>query len=85
MTILEYPPIAVSDSLKEWKIAITSVEQGYKSTTDRQDYRMGLEIIYKRRGAFMDIEKVKDNYNKDRKPRCFNYNIYDVMQENTFS
>ena len=33
----------------------------------------------------MDIEKVKDNYNKDRKPRCFNYNIYDVMPENTFS
>ena len=25
-TILEYPPIVASESLKEWKIAITSVE-----------------------------------------------------------
>jgi len=24
----------------------------------------------------MDIGKSKDNYDKDRKPRCFNYNIY---------
>ena len=28
-TILEYPPIAMPESLKEWKVAITSVEQGY--------------------------------------------------------
>jgi len=31
-TILEYPPMATSDTLKEWKVAITSVGQGYKST-----------------------------------------------------
>ena len=46
---------------------------------------MGLEITYKGRGAPMDIEKVKDNYDKDGKPRWFNYNIYDVMPENAFS
>ena len=63
MTILEHPSIAVPESLKEWKIAITSVEQGYKSTKDRQDYRIGLGITYEERGAPMDIEKVKDNYN----------------------
>jgi len=40
MIILKYPSTAVPESLKEWKIAITSVEQEYKSTKDRQDYRM---------------------------------------------
>ena len=31
-TILGYPPIAMSETLKEWKVAITSVGQGYEST-----------------------------------------------------
>jgi len=31
-TILGYPPIAALETLKEWKMVITSVEQGYKST-----------------------------------------------------
>ena len=31
-TILGYTPIAMPESLKEWKVAITSVGQGYKST-----------------------------------------------------
>jgi len=30
-TILEYPPIVVPELLKEWKVAINSVEQGYES------------------------------------------------------
>ena len=30
--ILEYPSIAILEILKEWKMAITSVGQGYKST-----------------------------------------------------
>ena len=30
--ILGYPFIAVPETLKEWKVAITSVRQGYKST-----------------------------------------------------
>ena len=34
-TILEYPPIAMPETLKEWKMAITSVGQGYKSTKER--------------------------------------------------
>jgi len=25
----------------------------------------------------MNIRKAKDNFNKDRRPRCFNYNIYE--------
>ena len=31
-TILGYPPIAMPETLKEQKVAITSVRQGYKST-----------------------------------------------------
>jgi len=30
--ILEYPPIAAPETLKEWKVAITLVGQGYKFT-----------------------------------------------------
>ena len=30
-TILEYLPIVAPETLKEWKVAITSVGQGYKS------------------------------------------------------
>jgi len=29
--ILEYPPIVVSETLKEWNVIITLVRQGYKS------------------------------------------------------
>jgi len=45
---LGYPPIAVPESLKEWKVAITSVGQGYKSTKGQHDYRTdmsGLKMI----------------------------------------
>ena len=31
-TILGYPPISASESLKEWKAVINSVGQEYKST-----------------------------------------------------
>ena len=31
-TILGYPPMAAPDTLKEWKVAITVVGQGYEST-----------------------------------------------------
>ena len=30
-TILDYPPIAMPETFKEWKVAITSVGQGFKS------------------------------------------------------
>ena len=29
--ILGYPPIAIPDTLKEWKVAIISVGQGFES------------------------------------------------------
>ena len=81
-TILEYLPIAVPESLKEWKIVITSVKQWYESIEGRKDYWMGSRITYGGRGALIDIRKAKDNYDKDRKPRCFNYNIYGHIAKN---
>jgi len=36
--ILGYPPMAAPKTLKEWKVAITSVSQEYKFTDRRQDY-----------------------------------------------
>ena len=72
-TILEYLLIVVSETLKEWKVVIISVRQGYESTEGRQDYRTELGIIFGERRVFMNIRKYKD---KDGKPRCFNYNIY---------
>ena len=37
-TILEYPPITVLETFKEWKVAITSVGQEYKSMEEHYDY-----------------------------------------------
>jgi len=37
-TILEYPPITAPETFKEWKVAITSVGQEYKSMEEHYDY-----------------------------------------------
>ena len=57
---------------------IISVRQEYKSIEGRQNYRIEIEIetIYRGIKVPIDIGKSKDNYNKDRKLRCFNCNIY---------
>ena len=36
--ILRYPLIVVPETLKKWKIVITSVGQGYEFIEERQDY-----------------------------------------------
>jgi len=77
-TILGYPPIAMPETLKEWKVAITSVGQGYESTEGRQDYKTSTGTTYGGRGQPMDIGKSNDNF-KDRKPKCFNCNKYRHM------
>ena len=33
-------------------------------------------MIYRGRGAFINIGKAKDNFNKNRRPKCFNCNTY---------
>ena len=46
-TILGYPPIAILETLKEWKVAITSVGQEYKSTEGRHNYKTSTGMIYR--------------------------------------
>jgi len=75
-TILGYLPIMVLELFKQWKVAITSVRQGYEFTKGRQDYQIRSEIIYRGRETLMDIWKSKDNYNKNKKLRYFNCNAY---------
>jgi len=77
-TILGYPPIAMPETLKEWKVAITSVGQGYESTEGRHDYKTGTGTTYGGRGQPMDIGESNDNF-KDGKPKCFNCNKYGHM------
>jgi len=77
-TILGYPPIAMPETLKEWKVAITSMGQGYESTEERQDYKTSTGTTYGGRGQPMDIGKSNDNFG-DGKPKCFNCNKYGHM------
>ena len=63
------------ESLKEWKVAIISVGQGYESTKGCHDYKTGTGTTYRGRGQPMDIGKSNDNF-KDGKPKCFNCNKY---------
>ena len=72
--ILDYPLMAAPEILKEWKVTITSVGQGYKLTESQQDYQIGM--IYREKSVPIDIRKARDNFNKNRKPKCFNCNIY---------
>ena len=77
--ILGYPPMAASKTLREWKVEITLVKQGYESIKSQQDYRTRTEITYGGRDTPMDIGKARENFNKDRKLRCFNCNTYRYM------
>ena len=45
-TILGYPPMAAPDILKELKMVITLVGQGYKSTESWHNYKMGMGTIF---------------------------------------
>ena len=73
--ILRYPPIVASKTLKEWKVTITLVGQGYKFIKKQQDYKTGSGTTYKGWGIPIDIRKSKENF-MDRKPRYFIYDIY---------
>ena len=77
--ILGYPPMAVLETLKEWKIVITSVGQGYESMKSQHGYKMETGVIYRDRGAPIDIGKSRDNFDIDGKLRYFNYNTHGHM------
>jgi len=74
-TILGYLLIARPETFKEWKVAITSVGQEYKSTEGQHDYKTNTGTTYGERGQSMDIGKSNENF-KDGKPKCFNCNKY---------
>ena len=71
--------MAIPETLKEWKIAITSVGQEYKFTEGRQDYQTETGMTYRGRDTSMDIGKARDNFDRNRKPKCFNCNTYGHM------
>ena len=74
-TILGYSPIAVLETLKEWKVAITSVGQGYESTEEQNDYKTETGTTYSGWGQPMDIGKSNNNF-KDGKLMYLNCNKY---------
>ena len=45
-TILGYLPIAMPETLKEWKVVITSVGQEYESTEGRHNYKTNTGMTY---------------------------------------
>jgi len=47
----------MSESLKEWKVAITSVGQGYESIEEYHDYKTGTGMTYRGQEQPMDIGK----------------------------
>jgi len=53
-------------------MTITSVEQEYKFIESQQDYKTEIGMIYRGRGILIDIGKIREYFNKDRKPQCFN-------------
>jgi len=80
-TILGYSLIAMLETLKEWKVAITSVGQEYKLTEGRHDYKTSTGTTYSGRGQPIDIGRSNDNF-KDGKLKCFNCNKYEHMAKN---
>jgi len=70
--------MAMPESLKEWKVAITSVGQGYELTEECHDYKMSTRVTYSGRGQPMDIRRSNDNF-KDGKLKFFNCNKYGYM------
>ena len=76
--ILGYLSIAMPETLKEWKVAIISVGQGYESTEEYHDYKTSTGTTYGGQGQPMNIRKFNKNF-KDRKPKCFNCNKYGHM------
>jgi len=42
----------------------------------RHDYKISTGITFRGREALIDIGKSRNNFDKNRKPRCFNCNLY---------
>jgi len=66
------------NTLKEWKVVITSVGQGFEFMERQNNYKTSTRATYGGRGQPMDIGKSNKNF-KDVKPKCFNCNKYRYM------
>ena len=75
-TILGYSPMAALEMLKEQKVAITLVGQAYKSMESRNDYKTNTGTMFRGQGMPMNIEKMQDNFDEQKRPKCFNCNTY---------
>ena len=64
--ILGYPLMAASETLKEWKVTIISVEQEYESMESQYNYKTETGVTYRGRGVSMEIGKSRDNYDKNK-------------------
>jgi len=71
--------MAAPDTLKEWKVAIISVEQGYESMESQHDYKTETRTTFGGQGAFINIGKAQDSFDENRRPRYFNCNAYRYM------
>ena len=65
-------------------MAITSVEQEYKFTERRHNYKINTETTYRGQGQPIDIRKSNDNF-KDGKLKCFICNKYRHMANKYWS
>jgi len=72
---LGYLPIAVPESLKEWKVAIISVKWRYEFMKECHNYQTETGTTYGGQGIPIDIGKSNKNF-KDRKSKCFNCETY---------
>ena len=76
--ILEYLLIAILETLKKQKVAITSVRQEYESMESQHNVKVIFRFsnIYECSFIFIDSFCFCFCFEKDGKPRYFNYNIY---------
>ena len=80
--ILGYLPIAAPETLKEWKVVITSVRQEYESMKEYYNYQTRIGTTYRGQEIPMNIGKAKENFDKDGKSKYFNFKIYKHMAKN---
>ena len=66
-TMLEYPLMAVPEMLREWKVVIILVGQGYESIESLYNYRMGIGTTYEIIATYTNIwQKNARNQRKNK-------------------
>ena len=76
--IMAYSPIQAPKSLKQQKVAITTVGQGYEWTNICYDYRTGSGITYEEIDKPIKIGRQQNN-GQGCKAKCYNCNRFGHM------